>query len=335
VKTIVVTGASGVVGSALLPHLDGMNLICTAHRRRGEFARATWVQSDLTRPRLGLTARAFRHLARRADAIVHCAAITDFNVDERLLREMNNAGTDNVLELAAAADAPLYHVSTAFVAREHAAREDSGPARYIASKRLAEEQVRSSGVQAALIRPSVVIGDSTTGRIGRFQGLHALAGAMLRNSLPIVPLREDARIDFVPQDVVGATIARLVRDGVGGGEWWITAGEHAPSLQAVIECCQDLAYSLGLDLTRPRLMDSDVVDRLIRPVFIQTLPEQARERFDQLLHMTSLFEGSTPFPSSLAALSLAVSTAELVENFERSMRYWAACKGLDRSRLAA
>jgi nucleoside-diphosphate-sugar epimerase len=335
-KTVVVTGASGVLGSALLPRLQGFELVCLAHSRRGDQVGARWVQGDLTQPRMGLDGRAFRRLASRADAVVHCAAATDFGADEAVVRALNVGGTDNVLQFAALADAPLYYVSTAFVARAASARDATGPGCYLASKTIAEAHVRSSGLPAAIVRPSVVIGDSLTGSIARFQGLHALAGAFLRNSLPIVPLPDDARIDFLPQDVVAACIADLVRREDAHGEWWLTAGAEAPSVHRVLDRCAEIGQALGLDLTRPRLMESEVVGRLIRPVFIEPLPPQARRRFDQLLDMTALFEGAEPFSSSLADLGRAVSTEQLEDAFVRSMWYWAEVKGMvDPVRIAA
>jgi nucleoside-diphosphate-sugar epimerase len=336
VKTVVVTGATGVVGSALVPALSGCRLVCLAHDRHGDAGAATWIHGDLTRPWLGVGQRELRRLARRADAIVHCAAITDFTVDPRRMDALNVRGTDAVLELAALAGAPLYYVSTAFVARAHLARPGSGPESYLASKRRAEEHVRASGLPAVVIRPSVVVGDAATGAVARFQGLHALAGAVLRNALPFVPLRADARIDFVPQDLVAACIAELVRRDVTGGDWWLTGGAEAVPVAQLFDACVGVARELGLDVVPPRLIAPDALDRLVRPVFIDPLPEQARRRVDQLIDMTVLFDAAEPLSSSVAALGQPVSSARLEAAFAQSMRYWAARKGLgEPERIAA
>ena len=58
---------------------------------------------------------------------------------------------------------------------------------YATSKLAAEQVVRDSGVPAVVLRPSVVIGDSRTGEISAFQGLHGVAGAILTGTVPMVP----------------------------------------------------------------------------------------------------------------------------------------------------
>jgi nucleoside-diphosphate-sugar epimerase len=330
VKNILITGASGVIGSALLSELKGVKTICVGHRRRPPTqGRSTVIQGDISRPHLGLEDRVYRELVSRVDAIVHCAALTDFNGDAETMNRLNIAGTDIILELAAAAQAPLFHVSTAFVARRAGLDgATSGPERYLVSKREGERRVRASGLPAAIIRPSVVIGDSATGAISRFQGLHSLTGAVMRNALPIVPLREDDCIDCLPQDTVAAAIAGLVTRGEAGGDHWVTAGAQAPSVGRILDLCEEVAAEFGESPARPRLVASDVIDRLIRPVFIEPMPTIARERFDQMVEMTALFGGDEVFPSSMEKLGLELSSERLEDALKQSLRYWAESKGL-------
>lgn len=328
-NTVLVTGGTGVVGSALLPKLADFQLLGLVYRSALNGAVADHVRGDLSRPRLGLDARAFRELARRTDAIVHCAAEVDFTAGREVAQSVNVAGTENVLDLASLAEAPVYYVSTAFVARAGTLREaDEGPAVYIDSKRAAEQRVRDSGLPAVLIRPSVVSGDSATGQIARFQGLHVLAGAILRGFLPLLPLPAEARIDFLPQDVVADCIAEIVRREEREGEYWLTAGSDAVEARRIVELCGDVGRELGREVAEPRLVDPELVDRLIRPVFIETLPEQAQRHFDQMLQTTALFYTDEPFPSSLADLGHDASRTGLEGAFSRSMRYWAETKGL-------
>ena len=53
-RTILLTGASGVLGQALLPRLAGNDVVCLTHRRPVDGASLRSVRGDLTRPGLAL-----------------------------------------------------------------------------------------------------------------------------------------------------------------------------------------------------------------------------------------------------------------------------------------
>lgn len=339
-ESVVVTGASGVVGSALVAELS--NALCLTHLTPAAKG-SHQVSCDLAQPRLALGRREWRELAHRTASIVHCAALTDFTASEDAIRRVNVTGTEHVLELAACADAPIYYVSTAFVERTAAyrrppgGRDDgaraSGADAYLASKGEAEALVRDSGLDGCIVRPSVVCGDSATGEIARFQGLHLLIGAVVRGLVPLLPLSPEARIDFLPQDCVARAIAALVRSRHTCGEYFLTAGEEALTAERVVEIGLELCDELGLEVSPPRLVEPELVDRLIRPAFIDALPKQAQERFDELTTIASLYHEERPFNSSTRALEgrLGVQLMpDLEDSFRRSMSYWAAKKRLRR-----
>ncbi|WP_037880144.1 SDR family oxidoreductase [Streptomyces sp. NRRL F-5727] len=339
--TVLLTGASGVVGSALLPRLSDCRTIALTHRTPVAGADEQ-LAGDLTAPRLGLDADAYRRLAARVDAIVHCAAVTGFSSGAEAAHALNTAGTRQMTRLAADADAVLYHVSTAFVDRTDLTRAQLGqdhgdatarPEDYLDSKRAGEDVVRSSGVPAVIIRPSVVIGDAATGAISAFQGLHGIVHGLLRGLLPLVPLPADSPVDFVPQDVVAATIAGLVRQGRRDGEVWVTAGADALRTEAALRVIHDTAEELGLKAAPPRIVGPEMVDRLIRPVFIANLHPRARRRFDDMLAMTALFAHGHVFPTSLgriAGIPDALSTSELESALRASVAYMARTRGMVR-----
>lgn len=333
-QTILLTGASGVLGTALLPELSGHHVICLTHRNTPAHSGQT-VRGDLTAPRLGLDASCYRELAGQVGTVVHCAAVTDFAADPDATSALNVAGTQEVLDFAADAGAHLHYVSTAFVARDRQVRAGAGeaaanPAGYLSSKRAAEQLVRGSGLPATIVRPAVVIGDSVTGQISKFQGLHSLAGAVIKSALPLLPLDPGALIDALPQDVVAAAIASLVNARPGGGEYWLTAGRSALTASQMISTVIGVGRGLGIEIIPPRLVSPDMVDRLIRPVFIDPLPPVARRKFDDMMMMTALFAGADPFPSSLADIPgcRAPGSWELDQAFAASVRYLAEAKRL-------
>ncbi len=68
------------------------------------------VVGDLTKPRLGLTADAWRELSADVDAIVHSGAVVNLAADLDRLRPANIGGTAGVLELALAERPKLLHL---------------------------------------------------------------------------------------------------------------------------------------------------------------------------------------------------------------------------------
>ena len=114
-RTVLLTGASGVVGRALLPRLGDPDVVCLVHRSPVSGPNVTTAPGDVAQPMLGLAEQSYAELAVKVDAVIHCAAVTDFGRSDGSLEATNIAGTEHVAAFAAAAEAVLYHVSTAFV----------------------------------------------------------------------------------------------------------------------------------------------------------------------------------------------------------------------------
>ena len=114
-RKLFLTGASGVVGRALLKQLPAGEVICLTHREPVSTPGVETVRGNIGERRLGLAEDVFRALTNRIGGIVHAAAITNFSQPAEKIASTNIDGTRHVLELAQAASVPLYFVSTAFV----------------------------------------------------------------------------------------------------------------------------------------------------------------------------------------------------------------------------
>ena len=119
-----------------------------------------------------------------------------------------------MLAFAERAEAPMYYVSTAFVANPPSA--EGGPVRRRAGVHRVQDRGRAAHPRqrrapTVILRPSVVIGDSRDGRMAAFQGLHRVAGHDRAGHGAADRLRRDALIDTVPQDVVAAATGQLIR----------------------------------------------------------------------------------------------------------------------------
>lgn len=331
-KTILLTGASGVVGQALLQQLTDTTVICLTRRQAVRGANVIAIPGDVAQPHLGLSEALFHSLARRVDAIVHSAAITDFTrpIDE--LRRSNVDGVRHILAFAKAANVPLIHVSTAFI---HA-RGGYALNNYETSKLEAEQVIQASGVPTVIVRPSIVLGDSQTGAITQFQGVHRIFRMFIKELLPVVPGANGSYIDYVPQDSVAAAIQALLAYKVSEGEYWLTAGEAAIRYEVLLDIVTAHAsHILGRPLARPKVMKPDTFDRLVRPVFLPAFPQRLQRMFEEALDFTKYMNMVEAFPSSYDAMVREFGIAPL-PSAEASLRHSveyiiAQNKGLRRS----
>jgi nucleoside-diphosphate-sugar epimerase len=329
-RTVLLTGASGVIGRALLPRLRDFDVVCLVHRSPVSGPNVTTVPGDIAEPMLGLAEQAYAELAGMVDAVIHCAAVTDFGRSDGSLEATNIAGTGNVAAFAAAANAVLYHVSTAFVHTTVDGDRGRTAVGYAASKSAAEQVVRSSGIPHVILRPSVVIGDSVTGEIAAFQGLHQVVAGMFAGTVPMIPFDPGWPIDFVPADVVADAIACVAENRVSEGQFWISAGDQALRLDEGVAVVVEFAQTLGVSIDTPRFVPPDMFDRLIGPVFLDALPDRIRRNVVRMLEFfTTYLQSGETKPSSLDQLvSLGMRPLpDQRESLRNTVQYWAAQKG--------
>lgn len=239
-QRILVTGASGAMGAEVVRRLthEGHSVVATVHRARSlvlnsgrpvkmdrEFTpgdarpgEVQWVDFRLTEPHLGMSESRYKELGRAVDLVVHAAAITDFGRPREIYQEINVRGAQRVLDFAADAGVPVLHVSTAYVCGERAGvvKEDDlalgqrfgNP--YEESKFQAEELVKSSGLPAVIVRPSIIVGTERTGQTREFRHLFPVLKIMTTGRLRTMPGKYGALLDLVPTDYVAEVITASV-----------------------------------------------------------------------------------------------------------------------------
>ena len=79
------------------------------------------------------------------------------------------------------------------------------------------------------MRPSVIVGDSSTGWTQAFNVIYWPLQAFARGLFPTVPGDPGASLDIVPVDTVANALLELLRGPVRGGAFHIVAGDAAPS----------------------------------------------------------------------------------------------------------
>jgi nucleoside-diphosphate-sugar epimerase len=191
--TILLTGATGTVGSSLAPLLKerGHRLICLVRgdnpvgrleKAVGSVAGIEVLGGDIVLPGLGIGFAQMRQWRGKIDAIIHCASAIKF--DEALAKEItsvNVAGTANVLAFAKFVQIPeVHYVSTAYVAgdADNFSESDLDIGQtcrnvYERTKLEAEKMVRAwkSG-RHSIYRLGIVVGDTVTGCTTSFNGFY-------------------------------------------------------------------------------------------------------------------------------------------------------------------
>lgn len=333
-RTVLVTGASGVIGAALLPELvEDFHVAGFVHSGTLETAGAETVRGDLTQPKLGLGDHEYRELAARTDVIVHSAGLVDWGAQPERYAAINVGGTERLLEFVALAGCPVHHVSTAFVqSLSEAAPVPLGPSNliyhYVTSKIESDRLFADSGVPHSVYRPSNLLGDSRTGRIRRNQFVQQMAVDVCRGRYPFLPARPAARMDMSPQDVCARSIAAAVETNDLGSEYWLTYGPDALTVPDAIRLCLDFAERIGRPVRGPNLVDPDDEEGI--EAELSQLPGPARSVYPRLLELSDAMSAGGVFPTSLPELEerYSVPVPELGAAFVRGLEFWATKRGI-------
>ena len=190
---VLLTGATGAVGAALLPELldQGFTVFCLIRPKDGQSARdrlalisthprAIAIAGDVTFPLCGVDIKDLE-----IHKLVHAAADTSL-VDTRANAVVgaNRDGTANALGLARAFQACEFHyVGTTYIAGDAETLAEQAPGEpvlvgnprnsYEASKYEAECRVRASGLTYSIHRPAIVVGRSDDGSAPLLEGFYS------------------------------------------------------------------------------------------------------------------------------------------------------------------
>ena len=279
---VLLTGATGFVGREILARFleredrDVFALVRAdddegAAGRLPAHPRLKAVAGDIEQAGLGLSAEAREHLRQEVTTVVHCAASVSFDMSLDDSRSVNVEGTRRILELARTCPGleRLTYISTAYVAGEPGRlfREDElavgqrfrNP--YERSKFEAELALRSEGADLPLqiLRPSIVVGDSATGRTSSFNVLYGPLKAFARGKVPAIPARREAPVDIVPVDYVADRVHELATNGPNG-TFHLVAGRNATTVGRLLEMSSE-----ELGRSEPTVLPPRLYRRWVHP----------------------------------------------------------------------
>ncbi|GAB4301516.1 MAG: SDR family oxidoreductase [Myxococcota bacterium] len=186
--------------------------------------KTTIIIGDITRKDLDISNAHLHQLANEITQVFHLAAIYDLAIDYPTARAINVDGTANIIEFCKKLKNLKKHnyISTCYVAgtrtgtvMESELNMGQGfKNHYESTKFAAEVLVRESmdKIPTSIYRPSVVVGDSTTGETAKYDGPYFPLLLLMRlpTWLPIPYLGEGrATINIVPVDFIVKSLAEL------------------------------------------------------------------------------------------------------------------------------
>jgi uncharacterized protein YbjT (DUF2867 family) len=195
---ILLTGATGTVGSALLPRLTARGeavrvLVRTPRKLGDQRVRVQIALGDLANP------ASFRHALRGVDTVVHLAA-TIRDQPRTSIEDVNAVGTLRLVRAAERAGARRFVFFSALAARHHSRT------RFFRAKALARTAVERSSLETVVFSPSIVYtpGDPWLTLLDRL------------SRLPALPVSGSGRAPFQPiwaEDVADCIVAALASNG--------------------------------------------------------------------------------------------------------------------------
>ena len=236
---ILVTGASGFLGSALLPRLmaKGGQAYGLSRHPPARAKNLIPLVGDITEANLGL-----RRAPRGIDAVYHLAAIHSLGEDkDGQIWRSNVAGTQNVIDFCLKHHIPhLYFISTAYT---------QGRNTYERSKAFCEAMISGSNIpKVTIFKPSIVLGTEEHFYPGHFSQfvslvikLHQRAELVRRKvqgtlRLPVIEpvfcirVNPKGSLNLVQIDQVVNAMAEIEEPG----SYWLTH-PNPPTLEQLVE----------------------------------------------------------------------------------------------------
>src|SRR4051794_21547716 len=295
--SVFMTGATGFLGMEVLARLleaGDRDVVCLVRAADGPAAEARmdavletlWtdpspyrgrvraVAGDLTAPGLGMDVVERTTLAEEVGAVLHCAASISFDLPLEEARLINVEGTREMIGFAREAKAlgrleRFVHVSTAYVAGDYPGVFGEGQLiagqtfrnTYEQTKWEAEQVVaEADDLSPAVVRPSIVMGESDSGWTPAFNVLYWPLRAFSRGIFQRVPALAEGRVDVVPVDYVADAIVHLL-DRSESGVFNLTAGRDAPTVSELVDLGEQ-RWERSIELVQPgeptQLADGEV-----------------------------------------------------------------------------
>lgn len=255
-------------------------------RTLGGSVEAEIIAGDVADMHLGLSSAEYNQLCEEVTDIFHLAAISYLGVAPVTARKVNVEGTRNVLELAHDAHhlRRFHHFSTAYVSGDRVGviaedELDLGQQfrnAYEETKFHAEKLVQRAGergLEVVIYRPSIVVGDSKTGEIDRFDGPYYLGILLVTSPLNVplpLPGNGVAPLNVVPVDYLVEAVLHIAEQKEAAGRTFHLVDPNPMSSRRVYELIAEKVNKKLPAVTMPHraadlLLRLPGVEKLLRP----------------------------------------------------------------------
>ncbi|MGI8998787.1 MAG: complex I NDUFA9 subunit family protein [Candidatus Limnocylindria bacterium] len=253
---VAVIGATGFVGSHLVPHLSkgGHQVIAISSSGRQLPA---WADTVVARKADVSTGAGLDEGIAGADSVVHLVAIPRES-KAKSFEEINVSGTQRVVEAAKRAGVNRFvHLSAMGVV-------DDPNLGYLASKWRGEQAVRSSSLDWVVLRPSLLFGEG--------DGFFNIVKTTLRFWSPgivAIPGKGDARFQPLSSDDLAIAVEKSLTDADRGGSVYELGGPDWVTYRQIVDEVMRVTRMRRLKVPMPIPLISaltSVTDRVL-PVF--------------------------------------------------------------------
>ncbi len=345
-KNIFLTGATGTIGSALLPRLlaDEQAQITLLVRASDEAAlaqrlaqllahcgiaadspqarRVQALRGDISLPHFGLSAQQDAALAERSSHLIHCAASVKLTMSADEASATAVTPTRSVLALArrCASAGVLRKVDLVSTVGVWGRTPGHMPERrlpevrdfhntYEAAKAEAERVVwaEAEGLPLTVHRPSMVVGETGSGRVMHFQVFYHLCEFLSgARTFGIMPKLGNTRLDTVPVDWVADAIVWASKHPHTAGQiFHLCSGpDGALPLAPLQTRVRSLWQARGRPLPRLRTIDRGLLRRLI-PVIGALTGASARRALRGLSPVLDYLDEDQGFTNTQTIAALA------------------------------
>ncbi len=231
-------------------------------------SRISVVEASLDKNLLGLSENFLFNLDNVH--LYHLAALTDMSASKEVSYSVNFTGTENVLKLAEYLHknkklSGLYYFSTAFITgslKNYKSFEDTLPLNpkpsnfYEESKYKAEELIRnaiSEGLSAIIFRPSIVVGDTKTGKISSSNIFYLTLKMFTSGLIKNIPTRKTSSINIVPIDFVINLSHQIIVSRNFFGKTFHLVSENPPTIQTFY----DISEKFFPNIKPPTIVDPE------------------------------------------------------------------------------